>query len=217
MQYKKYDATKYNFAEHLKNKFGQTLEDLHNVTEDSNVIADLKSQQHTKWHKIYYNNIRKSDFLRMYREFVAEYVKPCFGDKQIVYQKVPTFRIQYPHNTAVAEFHKDSDYAHSKKEVNFFIPLTECKDTNAIWVETELGSENYKPMQSSFGEFVMWDGANLKHGNKVSEETWTRVSFDFRVLTLEDYYDHEKDVLENNKQSVVGGVPMLLGEYYDKL
>jgi ectoine hydroxylase-related dioxygenase (phytanoyl-CoA dioxygenase family) len=215
--YRRYDLKKYNFHEQVSLKLGSTLEYLHTVTKNSSVIVDLKKQQHTDWHKLFYNNIRDSEFLKTYKSFVIEYIKPYFNTSEIIYQKVPTFRIQYPHNTAIAEFHKDSDYAHSKEEVNFFVPLTSCKDTNAIWVESDIGSKKYLPMEADPGDFVIWDGANLMHGNKVSVEHWTRVSFDFRAMTLAAYEAHEQDVIKSGKESVVGSVPMLLGEYYEKI
>ena len=217
LDYRKYDLKKYNFHEQVSLKLGSVLESLHTVTKDSSVIVGLKQQQHTDWHNLFYKNIRSSEFLATYQSFVIEYIKPYFNASEIVYQKVPTFRIQYPHNTAVSEFHKDSDYSHSKQEVNFFVPLTSCKNTNAPWVETEIGSKEYCPMEAELGDFVIWDGANLMHGNKVSVENWTRVSFDFRAMTLEAYKEHEKDVIKSGKESVSESIPMILGEYYEKV
>ena len=94
-------------------------------------------------------------------------LKPLFGEK-IVFQKIPTFRVQLVGNLGVFEFHKDKDYNHGEDEVNFFLPITDAYSNNTIWTESEEDKGDYKPMDVNYGEIVMWDGANLSHGNKIN-------------------------------------------------
>ena len=91
--------------------------------------------------------------------------------------------------------------------------MTECVNTNAIWVESSPGKEDYFPMESNYGEYIIWDGANCRHGNKVSSESFTRVSFDFRAMKYIHYLEHEK--LKN--KSIHASVNMVVGEYYDSV
>ena len=94
--------------------------------------------------------------------------------------------------------------------MNFFVPLTKAFDSNTVWVESEEGKEDFAPMNARYGEFYMWDGANLKHGNKKNETGSTRVSFDFRVLPRSKY-------VESGKKSVTQGMPFEIGQYYEEL
>ena len=49
-------------------------------------------------------------------------------------------------------------------------------------------------MNAEYGEYYIWDGANLKHGNKMNESDISRFSVDFRVLPYSKY--DEKNVQE---------------------
>ena len=80
-------------------------------------------------------------------------------------------------NLAVGGYHKDRDYNHSEHEINFFVPLTEAFDSNTVWVESEEDKGDFSPMEASYGEYYMWNGANLTHGNKKNDTGRTRVSF----------------------------------------
>ena len=65
--------------------------------------------------------------------------------------------------------------------------LCSCKNgklskfKNEQYTESEPDKADYKPLNAKYGEYIMWDGANCRHGNKKIEEGFTRVSFDFRV------------------------------------
>jgi len=65
-------------------------------------------------------------------------------------------------------------------------------------------------MNTFIGEFVKWDGANLKHGNKINDTGNTRVSFDFRVMPISKYED-------NDRESVSVNTKMKIGEYWKSL
>ena len=65
------------------------------------------------------------------------------------------------------------------------------------------------PMECDYGEFYIWNGANLRHGNKVNETGVSRVSVDFRILPYHKYNP------ENNKKSVAAGRSFTLGDYYE--
>ena len=200
-----YATGAYLFKPLLESKFGQDLSALHEDLETFNVDTD----QSSKYHKIFYDLPEDHEFFINFKKFVQDEVRPLFNEP-IVFQRKPTFRVHFKNNLAVGGFHRDRDYNHSEHEVNFFVPLTKAFESNTIWVESEEGKEDFSPMEASYGEFYMWNGANLKHGNKKNATESTRVSFDFRVLPKSKY-------IVSGKKSITQGVSFEIGKYYEEL
>lgn len=174
--------------------------DLYHLNTTHYDLFDRDHDQSSHWHKKFYAN--NDRFLNMYFEFVAQVIKPRFNER-IVFQKIPTFRVQLRDNVAVGEFHKDSDYGHSVHEVNFWLPFTDTNELNTIWIED-------KPYTVKYGEVLVFDGANLKHGNKINTSPETRVSVDFRVMPYSKYKD-------SDKESINTKMKMKIGDYYELL
>lgn len=136
------------------------------------------TDQKTRWHKAFYaacahGEIDFAPLIAFARRVVGE---------PIVYQRVPTFRVCFPGNVGVGEFHRDRDYNHGRDEINFWLPLTDVHAENSVWIESAEGREDFTPTPMKFGEILIFDGANLKHGNSGGDCGLTRVSFDFRVV-----------------------------------
>ena len=74
-------------------------------------------------------------------------------------------------------------------------------------VESEIGKEDYLPMEADYGELWYWNGATLKHGNKLNDTGKARVSVDFRIIPVAKYVDE-------GKQSITNKTKMVLGEYW---
>jgi len=172
-----------------------------------------ENDQSTIWHKCFYKMIREDlSFDDTYKEFMFDIIKPRYGE-DIVYQKIPTFRVHLPGNIAVGEFHKDKyyrnlDWADRVKEVNYYLPLTKAYETNTIWAETEEDKGDFKPIDSDYGECIEWDASNLNHGNKDNITNATRVSFDFRVIPKSRY-------IESNHLTINTKIPFGIGGYYE--
>lgn len=152
------------------------------------------------------------NFKQLYRKFIQKHVRPLYTDT-IVVQAKPTFRICYPNNIAVGEFHKDKwyrdgEWAAKVKELNFFLPFTDAFDTNTIWLESEEDKKDFAPMSCKYGEYVQWDGPNLLHGNYLNKTGKTRISIDFRVIEYQNYIPSDKGSINLNKK-------FKLGEYYE--
>lgn len=205
MIYFNYDTNKFNFKEIICNIFD--VNDLSFINEDISLI-ERKSDQSTLHHKIYYEWTHTKQFQDMYYNFIRECILPIYSST-IVYQKIPTFRIAYPNNIAVGEFHKDKQYrdiswAEKVSEDNFFLPFTDAFDTNTIWVETEEDKGDFIPMDCNYGQIVKWDGSNLTHGNKINKTGKTRVSVDFRVMTYDTYEPSEYGSINMNSKFKIG-------------
>jgi len=208
-----YDTEEFDFVSIVKKAFN--IEDLslvHTILDKQlEMPTDPSQDQQTTFHKIFYKvyEEKPSEFLELYKQFVAHIANNYFSGLKIIYQTKPTFRVQAPNNIAVAKWHKDKAYNHSSNEINIFLPLTRAFDTNTIWAESEEDKGDYSPMNAEIGEFYIWNGANLYHGNKQNETGLSRVSVDFRVI-FEDKFDYEGT-------SVTTKVPMKLGHYWSKL
>lgn len=208
-----YDISRFNFTEIVSKVFDvDSLNQVHLIVNEKLEIPDDPSKdQKTVFHKMFYPIYEDAngEFLIKYREFVKYLIDNHFSNKNMVYQTKPTFRVQAPDNIAVAQWHKDKAYNHSCKEVNIFLPLTDAYDTNTIWAESEEDKGDYAPMEAKIGEYYIWNGANLLHGNKENKTGVSRVSVDFRLIELSDFsYDGT---------SVTTKVPMKLGHYWSKL
>ena len=168
------------------------LSKLHKIKQYEHFVRE--NDQSTMWHKTFYEKIRSGiSFDKIYMKFLRDIVKPRFGE-EIVYQKIPTFRVHLPENVSVGEFHKDKHYrnvewAEKVKETNYYVPLTRAYGTNTIWAETEEDRGDYISFDSNYGDCIEWDASNLKHGNKDNITSNTRVSFDFRVIPKSRYID----------------------------
>ena len=178
---------------------------------DSVEVFKRENDQNTNWHKIFYAWARTPEFKNMYTSFIYDVVKPLYNEP-IVFQTIPTFRIAYPNNIAVGEWHKDKHYRNGEwaamvKEDNFYLPFTDAYDTNTIWVESEEDKGDYTPINCNYGECVQWDGCNLSHGNKINLTGKARVSMDFRVIRHSNY-------LPSDHGSINTRVKFQIGEYY---
>jgi len=176
---------------------------------------ERSNDQSTHYHRKFYELAREEKFKQIYTAFIIETIKPYFENKPIVYQTIPTFRLHFPGNIAVGEYHRDRDYrdnewASQVKEVNFFLPFTKASGTNTIWVESEEGKEDFYPIISDYGKVIAWDGCNLLHGNKTNEESSTRVSMDFRVMLYENYLPSTIGSINMASKFEIGGYYSLM-------
>ena len=164
-------------------------------------------------HRTFYDAMDADDnqiFTNLYRRFIEEVIVPRYNHP-IIFQRFPTFRVHQPSNIAVFGWHRDRDYNHHPKEINYYLPVTSAFSTNTFWHESEPDKGDYQPMEAEYGEATEWDGPNCRHGNKPNDTGKTRVSFDFRVLSRE-VYDGSAP-----KESITQGTKFKIGAYYDVL
>jgi hypothetical protein len=208
-----YDTQKYRFRQIVSQMLevweGNTipLEDLHTL-EHYDLLVREKDQS-TIWHKRYYEKY-KTDFLPTYLELVKE-LKERFGYNEIIYQAIPTFRVQLAEgNLGVGEWHKDSIYNHGTTEVNFWMPFVNTNEQNTIWMESVEDKGDYKPYKVNYGEILVFSGANLLHGNKPNESNLTRVSVDFRLVDPIKFIPNKSGSINMKTKLDIGG-------YFEKM
>ena len=143
-------------------------------------LLKRETDQSSPLHKLYYQNF-EAVVAPVWEQFVEEVIAPTM-EEDFLYQKIPTFRVQLPNKVGVGEFHKDSKYGHQNGAMNLFIPFTKLNKENTVLVESIPGTDKYFPLLCEYGEYFVWDGVNLKHGNKQNNSDVTRVSIDARVV-----------------------------------
>lgn len=205
-----YDTKKYPFREIVSSMLeinNNSLEDLH-LLENYGLLSREQDQK-TKWHRKYYDKF-KIEFSSTYLKLVNE-IKERFEYKEIIYQQIPTFRVQLGDgNVAVGEWHKDKTYEHSATEINFWMPFVDTNTYNSIWTESSEDKGDYKPYLVNYGEILVFNGANLYHGNKNNKSNKTRVSVDFRLVDPNKFTPNSKGSINMNTVFDVGG-------YFEKL
>jgi ectoine hydroxylase-related dioxygenase (phytanoyl-CoA dioxygenase family) len=198
-----YDLERYPFPRIVEEHVGSKLTHLHE--EYSYERFARGTEQHTDLHKLLY--AIGPSFREAYLEFLSDVVRPLLGDA-IVYQRIPNFRFQLPGNIAVRNFHRDREDGHQPAEINFWVPLTPIEPSNAVWIESFEGGCDFSPALVQPGQVLVFDGANLEHGNHESRSATTRVNFDFRVIRRPCY-------VETDATSMYRGIRFKIGEYYD--
>lgn len=210
----KFDTGKYDFKGIVQDYLNiKDLSNAHSEYLDSGVVVKEGKDQRTSIHSSFYEKMDSDPiFKKTYDLFIKDFIKPkLFESEDIIFQRFPTFRAHYPMNLAVFEFHKDKDYNHDKNEINFFLPLTDCFETNTVWIESREDLGDFSPIVCEYGEIVMFDGANLKHGNKMNTTDITRISFDFRILKKSFY---NEGIYKTSKTK---GMKFSIGEYFQEL
>ena len=206
-----YDYKTFDFAAKVRRYLDfENLPKIHEKHKFEEVLKSGTDQNQPLHTKFYKGMDADSSFVELYVSFIQEMIAPRY-DKELLYQKFPTFRVHQPGNIGTFGWHKDSNYNHSPKEINYYMPMTSGYDTNTIWHESEPGKQDFKPMTVEYGDVIEWDGANCEHGTKINETDNTRISFDFRMLTLEDYHEFKP------KESLTQGTKFDIGHYFDIL
>lgn len=204
-----YDTKKFPFKELISNimEIDVDLEKLSTIKHYDKLVRE--TDQSTIWHKKYYNNFNEK-FYPTYFSLIKE-IKDMFEYDELIFQKIPTFRVQLSNgNLAVGEWHKDKSYNHSTSEVNFWLPFTETNEYNTIWLESKEDKGDYKPYLVKYGEILIFNGANLMHGNKENVSESTRVSIDFRLVDTNKF-------ISNENSSINTKTKFIIGEYFEKI
>lgn len=213
-----YDIKKFNFHQNIQQIFGvNNLLYLHEAQYKDCVIPDYNFEagkdQATWFHKKFYQGIEDGEFLVRYKKFIKEVISKQINiSGKLLYQKIPTFRVQLPNNKSVGgRSHRDVDYNHPVGEINFLLPMTPMKGSNAVFYESEPGLRDFKFKELDPGMCWIFNGNQCEHGNTTNLNGWTRVSLDFRIIS-------EDDLKKSTElSSVAHKVKFAEGHYYEAL
>jgi len=203
-----YETTRFDFEGSVKEALGlhstEQLSQIH-TRFNSGPVVTRETDSTTPIHRLYYEKIADTNFYNHYRDFIHTVVSRVVEGPLIV-QRIPTFRAHMPKNKAVGRYHRDKEFGHQDGAINFWLPVTRAHHTNALHIDLE-DDWGPVPLELEVGEFLAFDGVNLRHGNELNETSETRVSFDFRVIPEVDY-------IESSERSVNTLSRLALGDYY---
>ena len=213
-----------------KYDFHHDLSQFHNILdkpiffEEKQTILQLselgKNDRNSVFVKDYYHYVDSDPrFMEIYREFIISTIKPLFSEDILVYQTTPNLRISFPGSTAIGRretdpspdiigIHKDSEFNHSKEEINFIVPITKMYGTNSLYIEPSINSElspyEYLNLTLQKNELFMGNLNELKHYNRVNDTEHTRFSLDFRIIPFSKYHEDELKSISYNKKLIIG-------------
>lgn len=223
-----YDINKHPFIKYFKELYNEeNLNMLHLKSSDYQYLKDKLdmgglNEIDTDLHIKFYNDIKsKSTFKNLYCKFIKDIYKHFFpNEKYMIFQTFPSVRFQFMKSVAVPP-HKDSDHLsnHPIGEKNFLIPITEMKNTNSIYIESEPDKKDFKSIHLQPGDLYYFNANMCTHYNKPNNENKLRISLDFRVMLYDDYVKYLK--ISNLKKTNPRDLQrkreptlMLIGKYY---
>lgn len=202
-----YDTKKFPFNEIVSKML--EVKDLAKVHELKDYpLLSREQDQSTIWHRAYYDKFM-DEFYDTYTEFV-KHLAGRLDYNEIIYQKIPTFRVHLVGNLGVGEWHRDRDYNHDSNELNFWMPFVNTYDTNTLWMESKEGDEDFMPYNVNYGEILVFNGADLFHGNKTNDTEDCRVSVDFRLVDPAKFNPSDKGSINMKTKFDLGG-------YFEKI
>ena len=87
--------------------------------------------------------------------------------------------IQIPNDeSSILEPHQDYRSRDSPFQKVIWIPLTECRDTNCLYMNNKV--DQFEPIEAKYGEIIIFD-PNIMHGNVLNTTKKTRVSVNIRI------------------------------------
>jgi len=153
------------------------------LTKDS----DQHTYLHDKIHRMYDSD---PDFLDSYIQVILHSLNAI--DDQIVpeiilAQRFPTFRVQFPDNISVYQFHKDTHYNHPASEFNHLFYLDQSYGSSSLHIESQYAEpyqiySDYRDLSFGDHDLIQLNTSNYWHGDLPNLTGKTRYSIDFRLL-----------------------------------
>ena len=194
-----YSTENHRFIEYFNKLFNcYQLEKLHLQSDDYNNYKDIANlgflnDRDTDLHNLFYKEIKNNDtFKELYCKFIKSIHKKFYSDqKYILYQSFPCIRIQYPDSVCIPP-HKDSDNLsnHPLGERNYILPITKMENTNTIIIESYPDNKDFQNILLNYGELLHFNGNTCTHYNESNKEGKLRISLDFRIILMEDYFNY---------------------------
>jgi hypothetical protein len=120
-----------------------------------------------------------ADFWKLYHGFMLRVLAPWVG-RGISYTSHPKLRVHLVGTASVSSFHHDICVTKRIDQVNFWMPFTDVDGGATIWLESDYGAMDYRPVPVRYGQVLIFDGGYLGHGSVRNTSDVTRVSLDMR-------------------------------------
>jgi len=221
-----FDCNRHKFLEYFEELYGVDINNIASVAKDFHLyregcLSDLTDVE-TDLHKKFYTAIKSSEkFKSMYCMFINDIYKNMYPNvPYLVYQSFPSVRFQFIDHVTVPP-HCDSDDIgrHPLGEINFLVPLTSMRRSNRLFIESTPQKGDFQGIDLDYGDLLKFNGNKCIHYNEKNNETWVRISLDFRVLLPDDYarYISQKEITITNPrdpEKTRAPLKMIIGGYY---
>ena len=138
------------------------------------------------------------------RRVIQRIGEPCYV------QQIPTYRFGLPANRWVGNFHRDSDFGHSRYELNAICALTPMHASAALHVEATAGARDFLPLELEAGELILFDHIDRLHGCPINREGSSVASVDFRFVPVR----FAEQAFRSEATSINTGTAFLPGHYF---
>ncbi len=180
-----YDVTCYPFAQVLARDafWGSPLQKLHEFWRRAK-LKNGKPAQLSGRDSLYLRDQMRaqsdtSPFYKLYHKFILQELAPHFGGT-ISYSMHPEMRVHLAGTPACSAWHTDVQVTGRFDQINVWLPFVDVNEANSLWIESDYGRHDYRPVPVKYGQALIFDGGCLSHGTVANEGSSTRVSADFR-------------------------------------
>jgi hypothetical protein len=130
-------------------------------------------------------------FKPVYVHFIQSVIAPIYNGINS-YQVPPSFRFHLSKKGSRA-FYRDRSYdGSSPNHLNVWIPFTRVWGSNSIWIESEKGKGDFAPAELEYGQALIFDGINLRHGTFWNGTSSSRLSMEFRFSPHRDQEEKKR-------------------------
>jgi hypothetical protein len=184
-----FNTQNYKLQESIKNLL-QT-NDLENYIPENENIFNYKYSKHIR-EKVAEDKELCNQYEKLIKEVIAIHLLEEYKGQEdtILYQYPPSLRIYPSFNRELGRTHSDDEYGHQEGEINFWLPLTKAYGNNTLWAESSQGLDDFHPFELEYGQIQRFHGTYCRHKTLANDTGKTRISLDFRVVTLNSF-DHE--------------------------
>jgi hypothetical protein len=130
------------------------------------------------------------EFQKRFTIFVLQVCAPRFSDESschiIYFQSFPCLRAIQPNEFSIGP-HADVAYGHHPCSVNFYIPLTPIYGTASLFLESQVGAEDWHPIVGNYGTVKQFAGGSCIHFTPRNTTSFTRVSVDVRLIAGDQF------------------------------
>ena len=180
-----YDTRQFPFAEALRRDVYKVpdMGKLHIYVQQHyakcGITRDLDHTDNLKIREMMQNLPKQSTFSQLYHSFMLKVLARLCG-RGISYSSNPKMRVHFPGTGSVSSFHHDIIVTKRIDQINFWLPFNTVDDTATLWLESDYGREDYRPVRVEYGQVLIFDGGYIGHGSVFNETNITRTSMDMR-------------------------------------
>lgn len=120
-----------------------------------------------------------SAFYKLYHYFMKAVLARLVG-RTLSYSCHPKMRVHFPGTPSVSSFHCDVPVTCRPDQINFWMPFTDVQESATLWLESDYGKADYRPVPLRYGQVLIFDGGYLGHGSVANVSDVTRISLDMR-------------------------------------